>query len=153
MERRAYQTGPRPRGSYSARDQRVYGRVPDYESRERTRSGGAPLGLVIVLFLLVAVLCGAFALTIRTQREQSRRVRRLEASLTWMQGELAAVTEELEDVRARLAAAETQNAAAGARSDYDALVKGVAHRGLSGFAPENTLPAYVRAWENGFRYV
>lgn len=35
-------------------------------------------------------------------------------------------------------------------SDY--YVKGVAHRGLSSVAPENTLPAYIAAKENGFKY-
>lgn len=32
-------------------------------------------------------------------------------------------------------------------------VKGVAHRGLSGHAPENTIPAYKRAKQFGFQYV
>lgn len=36
--------------------------------------------------------------------------------------------------------------------DYDAKVKGIAHRGFSSVAPENTLPAYVLAREKGFRY-
>lgn len=35
----------------------------------------------------------------------------------------------------------------------DAMVKGVAHRGYSAVAPENTLPAYRLAKENGFSYV
>lgn len=35
----------------------------------------------------------------------------------------------------------------------DYLVKGVAHRGYSSGAPENTLPAYVMAKERGFKYV
>ena len=35
----------------------------------------------------------------------------------------------------------------------DAAVKGVAHRGYSSFAPENTLPAYIMAYDMGFSYV
>lgn len=38
-------------------------------------------------------------------------------------------------------------------SIYDATVKGVAHRGFSTTAPENTLPAYRLAKTNGFYYV
>lgn len=153
MERREYQTSPHTRPGFGARDQRIYGRVPVYESRERQQRGGAPLGLVIVLFLLVAALCGVCALTFRSQREQGQRVRRLEASLTWMQGELSAMSGELEELRTRLAETGTQGTVASPRADYDAVVKAVAHRGLSDFAPENTLPAYVLAWENGFSYV
>lgn len=37
--------------------------------------------------------------------------------------------------------------------DYDRTVKGVAHRGFSSVAPENTLPAYRLAKERGFFYV
>ena len=37
--------------------------------------------------------------------------------------------------------------------DYDRTVKGIAHRGLSSSAPENTLPAYRMAKEAGFSYV
>ena len=37
--------------------------------------------------------------------------------------------------------------------DYDRTVKGVAHRGYSAVAPENTLPAYKLAKNNGFFYV
>lgn len=37
--------------------------------------------------------------------------------------------------------------------DYDKTVKGVAHRGYSSNAPENTLPAYKLAKQNGFYYV
>lgn len=33
---------------------------------------------------------------------------------------------------------------------YDREISGVAHRGFSASAPENTLPAYVLAWEQGF---
>lgn len=38
-------------------------------------------------------------------------------------------------------------------SDYDRTVKGVAHRGYSTTAPENTLPAYKLAKQMGFFYV
>lgn len=37
--------------------------------------------------------------------------------------------------------------------NYDRFVKGVAHRGYSAIAPENTLPAYKLAKKNGFNYV
>lgn len=37
--------------------------------------------------------------------------------------------------------------------NYDATVKGIAHRGYSETAPENTLPAYKLAKQNGFNYV
>jgi len=37
--------------------------------------------------------------------------------------------------------------------NYDMIVKGVAHRGFSTVAPENTLPAYKLAKQNGFNYV
>lgn len=37
--------------------------------------------------------------------------------------------------------------------DYDRIVKSIAHRGYSTVAPENTLPAYKMAKENGFNYV
>jgi len=37
--------------------------------------------------------------------------------------------------------------------DYDTFVKGIAHRGYSTIAPENTLPAYKLAKTNGFNYV
>lgn len=37
--------------------------------------------------------------------------------------------------------------------DYDKFVKGIAHRGYSTVAPENTLPAYKLAKQNGFNYV
>lgn len=37
--------------------------------------------------------------------------------------------------------------------NYDLIVKGVAHRGFSSVAPENTLPAYKLAKANGFFYV
>lgn len=37
--------------------------------------------------------------------------------------------------------------------DYDRMVRAVAHRGYSTVAPENTLPAYRLAKENGFFYV
>lgn len=37
-------------------------------------------------------------------------------------------------------------------TDYDRTVKGIAHRGYSTVAPENTLPAYKLAKENGFAY-
>ena len=37
--------------------------------------------------------------------------------------------------------------------NYDLVVKGVAHRGYSSVAPENTLPAYKLAKANGFYYV
>lgn len=37
--------------------------------------------------------------------------------------------------------------------DYDKFVKGIAHRGYSTVAPENTLPAYQLAKEMGFNYV
>lgn len=150
MERRDYERKRRARESFGARDQRVYGRMPRYE---KPKSPGAPLWLAVVLLLLAAALSGACAMSFRSLREQNSRVRRLEASLTWMQGELAAVSEELEGLRSRLAAAETQKAAAGRTGDYDAVVKAIAHRGLSDFAPENTLPAYMLAWENGFGYV
>jgi len=40
-----------------------------------------------------------------------------------------------------------------AAAGYDSVVKGVAHRGLSSSAPENTLPAYRLAKEKGFFYV
>ena len=36
--------------------------------------------------------------------------------------------------------------------DYDKFIKGVAHRGYSAGAPENTLPAYIMAKERGFNY-
>ncbi|MBQ8426171.1 MAG: hypothetical protein IJX16_00200 [Clostridia bacterium] len=32
-------------------------------------------------------------------------------------------------------------------------MKDVAHRGMSSLAPENTKPAYIKAYENGFKYV
>ena len=38
-------------------------------------------------------------------------------------------------------------------SDYDEFVRGVAHRGFSGAAPENTLPAFALAKRNGFAFV
>ena len=38
-------------------------------------------------------------------------------------------------------------------ADWDKVVKGVAHRGYSVDAPENTLPSFKLARENGFRYV
>lgn len=38
-------------------------------------------------------------------------------------------------------------------SDYDRTVKGIAHRGFSSIAPENTLPAYKLAKQRGFFYV
>lgn len=41
----------------------------------------------------------------------------------------------------------------GGATDYDKIVKGVAHRGYSSVAPENTLPAYKLAKEMGFFYV
>lgn len=37
--------------------------------------------------------------------------------------------------------------------DYDRIMKGIAHRGMSANAPENTLPAFKLAAKNGFRYV
>ena len=37
--------------------------------------------------------------------------------------------------------------------DYDVNVKAVAHRGYSATAPENTIPAYIEAKKQGFRYV
>lgn len=37
--------------------------------------------------------------------------------------------------------------------DYDKFVKGIAHRGYSTVAPENTLPAYKLAKQHGFNYV
>lgn len=37
--------------------------------------------------------------------------------------------------------------------DYDRVIKSVAHRGYSSVAPENTLPAYKLAKQNGFNYV
>lgn len=37
--------------------------------------------------------------------------------------------------------------------DYDKCVKGIAHRGYSTVAPENTLPAYKLAKQMGFNYV
>ena len=37
--------------------------------------------------------------------------------------------------------------------NYDRIIKGVAHRGFSSIAPENTLPAYRLAKELGFYYV
>lgn len=37
--------------------------------------------------------------------------------------------------------------------NYDLTVRGVAHRGYSSTAPENTLPAYKLAKKNGFNYV
>lgn len=37
--------------------------------------------------------------------------------------------------------------------DYDKFVKGIAHRGYSTVAPENTLPAYKLAKQMGFNYV
>lgn len=37
--------------------------------------------------------------------------------------------------------------------DCDTVVRGVAHRGASGYAPENTLAAYREAKRRGFRYV
>lgn len=40
-----------------------------------------------------------------------------------------------------------------ASSDYDLNVKGIAHRGYSADAPENTLPAYKLAKKMGFKYV
>lgn len=36
--------------------------------------------------------------------------------------------------------------------DYDKTVKAIAHRGYSSIAPENTLPAYKLAKQNGFSY-
>lgn len=41
----------------------------------------------------------------------------------------------------------------GSSVDYDRIVKGIAHRGFSSVAPENTLPAYRLAKQNGFYYV
>lgn len=41
----------------------------------------------------------------------------------------------------------------GGATDYDRTVKGVAHRGYSYSAPENTLPAYRLAKQHGFFYV
>lgn len=38
-------------------------------------------------------------------------------------------------------------------SDYDRTVRGIAHRGFSSIAPENTLPAYKLAKQRGFFYV
>ena len=40
-----------------------------------------------------------------------------------------------------------------AHVDYDRVIKGVAHRGYSADAPENTLPAYKLARQMGFYYV
>lgn len=37
--------------------------------------------------------------------------------------------------------------------EFDRVVKGIAHRGFSSVAPENTLPAYQLAKTNGFFYV
>lgn len=37
--------------------------------------------------------------------------------------------------------------------DYDAVVKGINHRGYNGTAPENTLPAYKLSKQMGFNYV
>lgn len=37
--------------------------------------------------------------------------------------------------------------------DFDKTIKGIAHRGFSSVAPENTLPAYKLAKEKGFFYV
>lgn len=41
----------------------------------------------------------------------------------------------------------------GAPINYDVNVKGIAHRGYSTDAPENTIPAFKLAKENGFNYV
>lgn len=41
----------------------------------------------------------------------------------------------------------------GSWSNYDAIVKGIAHRGYSSVAPENTLPAFKLAKVRGFFYV
>ena len=38
-------------------------------------------------------------------------------------------------------------------TDYDKMVKGIAHRGFSSIAPENTIPAFKLAKRNGFSYV
>lgn len=38
-------------------------------------------------------------------------------------------------------------------TDYDDLVRGVAHRGFSATAPENTLPSYILAKRKGFVFV
>lgn len=43
-------------------------------------------------------------------------------------------------------------AISGGYLDYDKIAKGVAHRGLSTVAPENTLPAYRMAKKEGFNY-
>lgn len=40
-----------------------------------------------------------------------------------------------------------------AHVDYDRTIKGIAHRGYSTVAPENTLPAYKLARQMGFYYV
>lgn len=37
--------------------------------------------------------------------------------------------------------------------DYDKNVKGIAHRGYSSVAPENTIPSFKLAKQNGFNYV
>ena len=45
------------------------------------------------------------------------------------------------------------NASTSSVIDYDRIIKGIAHRGMSANAPENTLPAFKLAAQNGFRYV
>lgn len=65
-------------------------------------------------------------------------------------GELASIGARLKSVKGSISALNDDFSSI---QEYDRYVKGIAHRGLSSIAPENTLPAFRLARRMGFLYV
>ena len=121
----------------------------------QARSGRrSPVGFLFLFFLICALgLVGAGYVNSlrRSLSSMEAEISRLEGELTALREEQAAVPEPEPEPEPQ-PEEETPSAPVPA-PDYDDFLPTVAHRGLSALAPENTLPAYVLAWENGFAYV
>ena len=127
---------------------RTQSRDPRRRSQRRS-----PVGFVF-LFLLICAMGLVAAGYINSLR---RGVETLETEVARLEGELTALREardaEPEPTPEPEPEEPEETAAAVPAANADEIIRSVAHRGLSALAPENTLPAYILARENGFIFV
>ena len=104
------------------------------------------LGLVLILVLLAVSIVNTM-----TVKRMADRLEQLEDRLAQLETRLAEMQEEQQAIADMAEASDSENVSAPAKKESS--MRSVAHRGFSAEAPENTLPAFLLAWQQGFQYV
>ena len=110
-----------------------------------------PLLLLLVLILLLFLALLAVSVnSAMTASQLEDRVEQMENTVKQLETRLSEAKEEPTGASLPADTAEPEDTAA---VEDEILPRSVAHRGFSDEAPENTLPAFLLAWRQGFRYV